>query len=799
VLAAALLALAPPSATPASAATYTVDTCDGGNGTGANNLFQRVGPWQDPCTAGIGLTSETRAGAAPLSPSGWQMAAPAGTTVAGFTLGYLAQWQGAGYAAQVDDGSAWLAGQCLAGLPCGWLSSPAPPTIASFGRAQLTRSGLSASKLRLITFCTSAGGCPSGFVRGFFSDIHVTLTDNSAPAVSYTGGELVSDSWRRGTQGVTYTASDNSGIRRTRLWVDDVLKTDSPRTCDYSKPVPCSGVDDAYAVNTSTLADGVHTFGVEARDATDSNSTRPNRSFFVDNHAPAPPVAVSVDGGQAPRSTRDWTVRWTNPPDQSAPIATANYRVCAAAATCTTGTHPVPATSGGSGQQATVTGDFGITQAGDYTVTLWLTDAAGNVDAANVSAPVQLRYDGGVPGRAQPRAPAGRWLDGAGATTYAVPIAMAQGAFVPASGVAGYAVTRDGSDPGTAIVASGAQASYGPPAGGWSNGTVRVRARAISGTGQASAEVGEAILHVDRLAPSASAEGQGAPGTWQPGPVTVRLLATDAAGGSGMGAADDGQPVEAGGHIAFSLDAAPLQKVAGDEAAVTVTGAGTHTVVFRAYDVAGNVSADRTITIGIGDPSDAPWPPPVGFWAKRSNPGATFAAATSFGGPCPAGATLTPNRDTYVDQADASARFGAAGSLLVRSGPGAAARALVGFAMPPTGGCAVLSARLRLHASSGAAGRTLVVQRLASSWAAADATWDTRPGAAGAGASVASPAGTGWVEVDVTEQVRAIYRHGDDGLVVRDAAEGATPTAGQVFDSSEAAPADRPQLVLAFG
>jgi hypothetical protein len=326
-----------------------------------------------------------------------------------------------------------------------------------------------------------------------------------------------------------------------------------------------------------------------------------------------------------------------------------------------------------------------------------------------------------------------------------------------------------------------------------------VRARAISGTGQASTEIGETTLHVDKLAPTLTSEGQGAAGDWQPGPVTVRLMATDIAGGSGMGAADDGQPVESGGHLAYTLDAGALTKVPGDDALVQITGNGVHTIVFRAYDVAGNVAADRTITVRLGDPSDAPAPLRTGFWASRTNPTTSFAAAPSFGSPCPPATTLAPNRDTYVDQADPAASFGTAKALVVRSGSARNARALLGFALPAIGGCRIESARLRLHASSGTTGRTLQAQRLASSWAAASTTWDTRPGVAGPTAAAPSVATGGWVELDVTEQVRAIYRHGDDGLQVRDAAESASTAVGQTFDSSEAAAADRPQLLLAFG
>ena len=173
------------------------------------------------------------------------------------------------------------------------------------------------------------------------------------------------------------------------------------------------------------------------------------------------------------------------------------------------------------------------------------------------------------------------------------------------------------------------------------------------------------------------------------------------------------------------------------------------------------------------------------------------AGAPSFGSACPAQAALAPARDTYVDQAQPASPNAAAAQLVVRSGAGQNARALLAFDLPSANGCVVTAATLRLHAGGSAAGRTLEIYRLGSAWDA-DVTWDTRPGASG-DAATATSSTDGWVSFDVTRQLRDIYRYGDNGLLVRDAHEGADPPAGQAFDAGEAVPELRPELIVAFG
>ena len=105
----------------------------------------------------------------------------------------------------------------------------------------------------------------------------------------------------------------------------------------------------------------------------------------IDNTPPAR-VDVSVEGGQEWRNRNDFAVAWVNPAEgDRAPIAAAVYKLCpAAGGECSRGEQagadlsrfavPVPAP-------------------GEWTVSLWRRDAAGNSTDVAASVPVSLRYD----------------------------------------------------------------------------------------------------------------------------------------------------------------------------------------------------------------------------------------------------------------------------------------------------------------------------------------------------------------------------------------------------------------------
>ena len=84
------------------------------------------------------------------------------------------------------------------------------------------------------------------------------------------------------------------------------------------------------------------------------------------------------------------TVRWSNPPGQVAPIARARYRLCpAAAATCVDGSRR--------GHRTSTALRLSVPAPGEYTLRVWLEDAAGNHDPDRASDPVALRFDDEAP------------------------------------------------------------------------------------------------------------------------------------------------------------------------------------------------------------------------------------------------------------------------------------------------------------------------------------------------------------------------------------------------------------------
>ena len=432
------------------------------------------------------------------------------------------------------------------------------------------------------TTCASAGGCrsdaaaPSGDRAGVrLYSASVRISDDSAPAAWDVGdGPLTNGAWQRGSQYVGFAAGDNVGIRRTRLYVDGRQLHDDGRDCDFTRPVPCSDVTYArYTVDTAALADGDHQLRVETVD-TAGNPGSLVEPFRSDNTAPDAPTNVVVDGGQGWRRTNAFRVSWRNPASAS-PISIAHYELCnVATGACTTG--------GRSASGIDSIGDLSVPAPGDYTLRLTLQDYAGNLNPANRSVPVHLRFDDVRPGRAVPAARDG-WIDGAHATGYVQRIELDAGAVRPVSGIAGYSVSIDGSDPDETLdVAGGAYTIGSLP-----EGVTTFKARAISGSGVASREVGSTLIRVDRTRPVAAIDGAPDPAAWQSAPVTLGLSGQDQAGLSGVAL------------LRHQLDGGPVQTAAGASTQLPVAADGVHVVRLTAVDAAGNESAERSATFRI--------------------------------------------------------------------------------------------------------------------------------------------------------------------------------------------------------
>jgi hypothetical protein len=182
----------------------------------------------------------------------------------------------------------------------------------------------------------------------------------------------------------TVRASDNSGIAATTIVVDNASSVSNlTRACDYTQPVPCTQELGArHQVDLTWIADGTHSIDASATDAAGNVAKTAPQTIHVDNHAPDAPTGIAVAGGDGWRQTNAFDVTWTNP-DQGAasPVAKVHYRLCG---------------PGGCQAEQVVDGaealrSLSVPGTGDWALSVWLEDAAGNVDPAK-AAVVHLRY-----------------------------------------------------------------------------------------------------------------------------------------------------------------------------------------------------------------------------------------------------------------------------------------------------------------------------------------------------------------------------------------------------------------------
>jgi hypothetical protein len=318
---------------------------------------------------------------------GWYFTAPGGTQISSVTmvgeLRGLNGWQAMGYA---TGGS--TPGGSYSFLACpGW--------TCPNGVQQLTTSPIAnAGYLWLQVYC-AASSCPnSGSYAGVtLSDISVGLTDLTYPNLRVTGGSLAAGGWHRATEPITVDANDNSGIKALRAYVDGLPRAEPLRPgCDYHLQAPCPNGGTTLQITTTGLADGPHTLTLEAVDAGD-NATRQDLTIYTDNTAPEEPRAAAVAGGSMWRSRNGFAVRWDDPVQTAAPIVATDYSLCPADApnspSCVAGSR--------AGTSIAAIDDLQVPGPGDWTLRLWLRDAAGNENPQNPVAIDGLRFDAAPP------------------------------------------------------------------------------------------------------------------------------------------------------------------------------------------------------------------------------------------------------------------------------------------------------------------------------------------------------------------------------------------------------------------
>ncbi|MGH2837715.1 MAG: Ig-like domain-containing protein, partial [Thermoleophilaceae bacterium] len=221
---------------------------------------------------------------------------------------------------------------------------------------------------------------------------HAVVDDYTPPGAPSLGG--VSTGWNSGQKQLTYSASDaGSGIESATLTVDGSLHRTNNHSCTrlptggYTQPVPCAtSTSGQFTLNEpGQLADGRHTLSVTSRDAGGATAASA-QEFWVDNNAPGDPLTLQVDGGDGWRDTNDFSLTWQNPDQGSgSPIAAAYYKIGSAPETPTDGTR-VP------GEALTRIDSLRVPRDGDWTIHVWLEDAAGNADQGRLRT-AKLRLD----------------------------------------------------------------------------------------------------------------------------------------------------------------------------------------------------------------------------------------------------------------------------------------------------------------------------------------------------------------------------------------------------------------------
>jgi hypothetical protein len=387
ILAALLLAAAAPSAAAASGS-YTVTACSPTTSPGA---WQQINTFPSGMTSGnecggpaIGplsggdagsLYGEDLIGSPVHSPSGaqagWSFSAPTGTTIT--AVSYYRSLQ-------TENNGDWVVGLFADnGIALDVCHSNPNPCSSPNNQAAVTRTGLSTSGLFFGIECEPvspdsdclAGGTEHDAQADMYS-AKVTLSETATPSVSNLGGALWGGGVVSGSEPVTFSTSDPSGIAQVALDGPDGQIALQPQSCDYSQTQPCPQLSSgSLELDTTQLHDGAQTLTLLVTNAAGNTTTVQSPTVVVDNNGPPAPqslTATAVGGGS---DTID--LSWSDPANPPQPVSGAFAQLCQA--TCGTAI----AINDSGGAQITAPAP------GTYTIRLWLIDQAGRGSAANAT------------------------------------------------------------------------------------------------------------------------------------------------------------------------------------------------------------------------------------------------------------------------------------------------------------------------------------------------------------------------------------------------------------------------------
>lgn len=386
------------AAAPANAGTYDIHACTPGVANGANNAFYPLN------NAGLTAFTECPAGRGMTVRNGWDNGqssflegaylvfdAPAGTQVE--SVHYVAGFE--------RHDCSWGLGVVASGLDLGGTRAWGFAPNDACGSAQTPGESeffpyrfdipINAQRVRFEARC-GAGSCPRNGIAAFrVKDVMVRVRDDGGPGLGGGRGALwTNDGWLSGSHTAGFDASDPSGIREIGISVDGKRVGTSTPACDYTRPTPCPGASLEEPQNTAGWGgDGEHTVTLSATDAAGNTSTA-SRAVKVDNTAPDAPVDVVVDEGEGWRPSNGFKVRWKNPEQTKAPVSSVTWELCPSdGKDCKRGSETA--------ENIQELQKLELPAPGEYTLKLWLRDAAGNQDERLASAPKTLRYDDASP------------------------------------------------------------------------------------------------------------------------------------------------------------------------------------------------------------------------------------------------------------------------------------------------------------------------------------------------------------------------------------------------------------------
>jgi hypothetical protein len=402
LLAATVLLLSPAVS---SAGTYTVHACWGPEVDGWRALPRSSGldshlacPWTQAPAFNAGMQAyATKRAFSTGTETGWTFAAPPDTWITGFAADAAVTPNVAQIPGQYWQRGVWDANS-------GGLLAWSPP---SPDWTPMSAQGLAATRIGIGMRCYLALCGPGIQIAGpnagnatwdavTFRNVTVTLRDETRPILAVS--QPPPGGWQgREPSPVTFTASDNVGVRALHAFVDDTRIALLDRGCFEPStnplPQPCSDASAPLTaiVDPSRLAHGTHVVSLRAVDAAGNVGER-SYSIRVDHNPPGAPRALTLRGGSGWRAENRFAVEWTNPPDAGESAVTiAEYELCPAAnppyddTGCETGRV--------SGANLAQIDELHLPGDGEWRLRVSLRDAAGNGDLDRAATVDGLRLD----------------------------------------------------------------------------------------------------------------------------------------------------------------------------------------------------------------------------------------------------------------------------------------------------------------------------------------------------------------------------------------------------------------------